>query len=492
MKLIASIKQRASEVFASSNKDTKPKGSALFENTTAIETMASYFARMGDEDEILRKAGITRKDLRMLLADDEIAAAVNTRLDALIGTTWKLDSTSRAAKFVQTELSRVIQKVLTIALDGRWYGYSVAEIIYRDDGTQIGIQSVLEKPFEYFLPKADGSLWFVGGTNTVQQVELKDMRKFIYSTSRVTERQPMGEALFSRLYFAYSFRQAGFEFWVQWLERFGTPLLVGKGIDPDAVAQALASARRHASIGVGLDGDVKMLQDTSNGTQFVEFNRVISERIQKMILGQTLTTSVGASGSYAAAKIHNEVRGDKRKSDIRLVTPVVQKLVNDLWQLNNFAGEPPKFIMEDETGLEVERAGRDAILAEKLGVKFSTQYLQEQYALKAGDFTLDVAAPAPTATQTGLSYRFAASSDDTQSMVDALADEAVSGFVSPLSDTEIRRMIKESVNQEELLKKMGFALAQYNDSMTIKEQADILARTLFAADVIGYCKAAKR
>jgi len=486
---------RLKQLFAGTSKETsKAQGAALYKNTTSLDALVTYVSRLGDEDEILRKAGIKRYQLRSLLSDDEIAAAVNTRLDALIGTPWKLDSSSRAAKFVQSELSRVIQQVLTIALDGRWFGYSVGEIIYREVGAQIGIDSVLEKPMEFFTPKSDGSLWFTG-SSTMQAVELTDLRKFVYTTNRATERQPMGDALFSKLYFAYSMRQAGFEFWIQWLERFGSPLLVGKGLDPDAVAQSLAAARRHATIGVGLDGDVKLLQDSSNGQQFVEFNRVIGERIQKMVLGQTLTTSVGATGSFAAAKIHNEVRDDKRKSDIRLVTPVVQKLVNDLWALNNFAGEPPKFVTEDETGLEADRAARDAIMTEKLGVIFTKTYLQSNYALKDTDFTLAVQPVVQPqqpqiAFSAGTKYKLI-NKEDTQATVDATADEALTSFASPLTDEEIKRMIEESITQEELIKKMGFALAQYNDSLTVKEQADILARALFAADVIGFCKVSK-
>jgi hypothetical protein len=42
-----------------------------------------------------------------------------------------------------------------------------------------------------------------------------------------TYRQPYGRALYSQLYWPWFFRKMGWQFWMKFLERWGTPFLVG-------------------------------------------------------------------------------------------------------------------------------------------------------------------------------------------------------------------------------------------------------------------------
>ncbi len=51
----------------------------------AVSQFLANFGKQPDIDEVLRKTGITRHKLRVLLDDDEIAQAVETRIDALLG-----------------------------------------------------------------------------------------------------------------------------------------------------------------------------------------------------------------------------------------------------------------------------------------------------------------------------------------------------------------------------------------------------------------------
>jgi len=54
------------------------------------------------------------------------------------------------------------------------------------------------------------------------------------------------------------------------------------------------------------------------------------------------------------------VRNDKRRADMRMVQRTGQQLVNNLAIVNGL--EPPKFVMADDSGLEMSRAQRDSIL----------------------------------------------------------------------------------------------------------------------------------
>jgi phage gp29-like protein len=117
------------------------------------------------------------------------------------------------------------------------------------------------------------------------------------------------------------------------LERFGTPILKGKckNSEPDDMNQALLNAHAQSVISIDADDEVEILavQSSGNaGTSFETFNNTIIRQIQKVILGQTLTSGTDGTGSRALGEVHDNVRKDKLNADIRLVTPTFQAIVD--------------------------------------------------------------------------------------------------------------------------------------------------------------------
>jgi 2-hydroxychromene-2-carboxylate isomerase len=55
----------------------------------AVENLAFTLGRKADIDEVLRQAGLTRQRLSVLMVDDEIAQAMETRLDAVLNAPWR-------------------------------------------------------------------------------------------------------------------------------------------------------------------------------------------------------------------------------------------------------------------------------------------------------------------------------------------------------------------------------------------------------------------
>jgi hypothetical protein len=170
--------------------------------------------------------------------------------------------------------------------------------------------------------------------------------------------------LLSRLYSAWFLRKQGFQFWAQFLERTGIPMLVGKGASNEAalktMSEKLYKAVQDAVIAIGRDEDVASIAPGGSGESFERFEKAISRRIQKLILGQTLTTEVDGKGSYAAALVHNEVKKDRRNADIKLIAVTVQRLVNALVMLN-FRDRRKYLSSLWRTARESKRSGRTAM-----------------------------------------------------------------------------------------------------------------------------------
>lgn len=114
--------------------------------------------------------------------------------------------------------------------------------------------------------------------------------------------------------------------WAAFIDRFGYPLRLGK-YSPKATEDDINTLRRAvASIGSDFGAVIpesaileiiesKTTQSTSD--TYEKLAQFVNKEISKLVLGQTMTSEEGAS--YSQAQVHNEVRGDIAKSDIRQI-----------------------------------------------------------------------------------------------------------------------------------------------------------------------------
>jgi phage gp29-like protein len=337
---------------------------------------------------MLQKAGIKRYQLQQLELDDEVAQCKDTRVEAVVATPWRLEpNQSRVGKWLTGVLESHIEDLKRGVLESRFYGYSVLEIIYKPVEKGIGISRLSLKPLEWFAPQQDGSLKFFpndgsGGTEGIDC----DPLKFLLTTCNATYKNPYGESILSRLWFPVTWRRESWSMWLSFLETFGEPIILGSVRNYRDFVEAMQAQGVRSTVAwesVGGDDKIETITASTPG-EFDRLEQAILRRVQKLILGQTLTSDVGSNGSYAVAAIHNEVRNDKRRADMRKVMATGQQLVNNLCLINGIK-DVPKFVMADDSGLETSRAQRDAILAPVL--KISGLQLTKEYYLRNFDYT---------------------------------------------------------------------------------------------------------
>ncbi len=497
----------------------------------AVDQFLSMFTTVADPDEVLRKAGIRREMLRAVESDDEVTAATDTRIEALLAVPWRLEPVAangqqpggkreefpEPVQWLWSELERRIEGIARASEQALFFGYSVQEAVYMTspERARVTWQQITEKPFEWFIPRLDGTVLYRSRERPLG--EEVDPRKFFLTARNQTYRNPYGSALYSRVWWPWQFRTQGWRFWAKWLERFGTPLLIGKTAgDAKATADALAKAVQDAAVAIGAGDDIVIAEQTSGGTQFEGFDRACCARIQKLILGQTLTTDAGGasgkSGSFALGQVHNEVRKDRRDADVRMVVPVVQRMVDVLWTLNAFPGQPPRFCMEDGKGLQAERAERDVALANAGIVRFTEDYLLRAYDYEPEDIEIpdpqeaidamqqgnpddedgDVATkpdkakpdekPKPARAAAGRP-RFTAKQQVIEDQVERLLERG--GLPEVIESRLIADAIKSAASPQDLMQKLGALLADANPADFRK----VVERALFAADIMGYVHA---
>jgi phage gp29-like protein len=486
----------------------------LFTNAASrADALMGAITSLQDQDEVLMRAGIRRYQLRELEFDDEISAALDTRRDAVISTPWRLDPADGAGSaFITEQLTPIIDDILRGAWAAVPYGYSVMEAVYQPlPSGRIGLLSCGERPMEWFKLYRDGRVVLMM-SEAGHELDCDLHYKHFITRRNATWRNPQGDAVLSRLYWAWHFRLNAWRYWIQFLERFGSPILLGKGHNPKKLAEALVAMGASSAVAVGTDEDVTAVTSGVAG-EFERAEEALARRVQKVILGQTLTTDVGGrGGSFAAAKVHEGVRQDRKNADLRLIQPTIQAIVNALWWLNRFPGEPPKFTQSDGQGLQAERADRDAKLVGAGIVRLTEDYMLRAYDYEKGDIELPDLNDAPVAppgasgatnpqagprrgqggarAQAGGAATFAPGARFTrrQQEVEAGAESALGAadFGGLIDPDAVRRAIRASRDPEDLAYRLSLLVPESAGS----EFDDLLSRALFAADVIGYVQEA--
>lgn len=483
------------------SENSKPESGALYSHE-AEQALISYLTKMPDGDEVLRKAGVTRPRLKVMMYDDEIYQAIEKRQDKLESASWRVEPMDRPeSKIIMEHLREWWSEILLGAQNARWYGYSVLEAIYTKpeepslhiEGDTItpfiGFKWIGEKPMQWYEPKNDGRLMLLANYNTTRQDQEVDQRfKHFLTRCKSTYENPLGEALLSRLYWVWFFKTSGFKFWAKFVEKFGLPMLVGKTAGKTTDMRD-ALLRAHASSVIALSGtdsvEIQTANTNGNASQTFEvFDKNLERRIQKVILGQTLTSGTDGSGSRALGDVHLEVQNSKYKADVRMIMPTIQTIINALCDINGW--ERHRIIIGEEKSLEEPKADRDVKL-KNAGAVLTPQYFKREYGLEDGD----VVEP----TQTGLNqftalprqvFSFKASANKLspeQQEVEELTDGQ--DELQLLKPDQVKELVFKSDSPESL----AYNLMQLIPGATQTQFTANLDQALYAADVLGYVTA---
>ena len=170
-----------------------------------------------------------------------------------------------------------------------------------------------------------------------------------------------------------------------------------------------------------------------------------------------------ASGSYAAAKVHDLVRIDRRLADIRLVTPALQNYVDALVKYNFPSATAPLVVMQDGAGLATDRAERDEKLARTGQIEFTEAYWLNRYdfepgeirAIRPGSASIRAGAPADMSAAGAGLFSSLARIQQRQADLDELADEAIALSTAPVRPDDIRAAVREATGPDDLIERLG-------------------------------------
>ena len=196
---------------------------------------------------------------------------------------------------------------------------------------------------------------------------------------------------------------------MRFCEAYGMPLRLGKyhetanEKDKEVLWKAVANIASDAAAIIPESMMIEFIEDrTVRGRSEIYRDLVayIDQQVSIAVLGQTLTTQEGDSGSYSLGQVHDRVRGDIERSDGRQLAATLRRdLVVPIVQLNRGMRDAyPKVVIEREETMDMTALSDALPKLVPLGLPVAVDQVLVRLGLKRPDENDDVlAAPAAPA-----------------------------------------------------------------------------------------------
>jgi len=472
-------------------------------------------AAMGyGRDFLIAAADIEEKDLHY-------RAVLQTRKLAVAGLPWDVQPAdeSRAAKKAADLARRVLEAIdlpelMVQLLDALSKGYAVAEIVWATDGPTWTPAAILPREAHWFrFDRETGrELRLMDGTADGEQLP---PYKFICHTPKVMAGIPLMGGLARSALWAWVFKSYALRDWAAFAELYGQPIRIGK-YEQGATREDIAVLKR-AVFELGSDAGavipagmaLEIIESAAKSASADLYQRLIEyldRQVSKAVLGQTLTTDQGSSGSLAQARVHDEVRADLMRADARALSATLARdLIAPLIALNMPDAPMPRLTLIVEEPEDMAALADQLAKLAPLGMPIPHRWVREKWGIpEAAPDEPVLGAPATTGEplanplanpgQTPGSPSAQAAHRRMQS-AQAAQTEANPTPIDPMTDrmeqeaapawVEIMDGIKRIVDEAQSLEQLRDALlAAYGDLPT-ERLAEIMAMGFAAAELAG-------
>ena len=471
-------------LFSKGKAPTKVRANPV--NAGAQFVVPTYSLSASDVDEVLKRANLTRTDLLKLLYDDEIYGCISRRTAAVMGNAWHIEGDN--TDWLYEAVSAVYEDAVRIMMQALWVGSSIGELIWQD-GERKTIRAIVPRVIEQFKADADGNLiWKSPGGGEVAVIPEKVLRGAV----NVNETNPYGDALLSRVYWAWFAKNYAEQFWNKFAERHASPITVIKSAvntaNRDEAQRDLAAMAAAGSTAVA-DGVVAMSdQDTiefitanDDGTAHEKYTRHQIQRIQKTLLGRVLTSEL-ETGSRAAQETDDGFTRDIADADLTFVERGINHLVDCLLTINGMDAEGVYFVYERAQAIDKGRWERDVALLNTGKVELTEQYYLDNYGFEPQHFRVVAAAPATPKLSLSLSQL----TPGAQEVEDGIT-AALKNAPEMLGVEAVLAVAREAHDEADLMRRLVLLYDDHDDSKYV----DWLAGALALAAAQGYVQADK-
>ncbi|PSM51347.1 putative phage protein (DUF935 domain) [Campylobacter blaseri] len=441
------------------------------------------------------------KALRLSPNDTLINALFSTSISAYKISDSDLNLITRDLSFTQADISRKAvteKKELAIICDDETIKENLLSCFYSDIISQI-LETYLYgiNVFEVNYKPIDGLFYPILRQRDFRNFEFKDdvlhfnlngflqeipKFKVIYGLSRANFYKPYGDALLEKLYFPVKLKNASLKFWIEFIEKFGSPWAIAKSsFDAETLAKEVFAMLSGDVAVIDQDESIELTQPNKDSSHDKLIN-YCDNQISKVILGANLTSSV-KEGSFAAANIHNQIREDIALSDANILIYVVNRAIKFFKEVNglNIDIEAKLF---DKNKPNIELSERDLKLY-NMGFIPTKEYIEETY-----NYEIDEQKSKIIENKGHLNSNYLAFKESLKpkylDMVDkAMDDEFLNKELINASsslDKKLDEILNKSATYEEAFKEF---MSLYQDNYTLNELEDSMFKAIANSQMHG-------
>ena len=334
-----------------------------------------------------------------LLRDPKVYSSLRSLKLAVVGKEWRVDPASEDKRDV--EIADYVKQVLLgfdydtarmIQLDGLLMGFKAGEVMWDYSEGDVFIKDIKGRSSRRFVFDEEERLRLLTYQNMVDG-EILPERKFTIFRNPSSNGSPYGFGLGSILYWAVWFKKNAIKFWMIFADKFGSPTVVGKyppgtsKDQQDKLLDALKVIQSQQAIKIPDNMLIELLEATRSlgkGALFEVLCMFMNDEIAQVVQGQTLTSDIGDTGSYAASQTHGEVKAEhvKAVADLLCYSANTHEIP---WLVDyNFPGvsEYPQLWIRTEPEKDLKAlAERDRVLTKDIGVPAARKYFYDTYAI---------------------------------------------------------------------------------------------------------------
>ena len=337
------------------------------------------------------------KDATIGGTEDTVASQVLAREQRIAAPEGEDEEASKPiVEFVERalfgmECGKWTSALKTLLLGARRHGFAVSEIIYRLDGgfyKPDRIKHCHPGEFDFAI---NGTLLLNNGTVTRQPAP---PNRFIIHRNAAMYDNPYGQSEIFPLRWAYYFKKNATKAWIDGVETFGLPVLVGtieamtegdrRKSELESVMENLrASSGVVVPSGVTIQGIARGL--SQSGTPHEALVDYLDRLMVRRLTGSTLTTMENAgTGSLAQSKTHGQIANDRLVSICNsLAETITRDLITPLVRINFGPNAVvPRLVIDTDEEEDVIPALAIMQKAAELGVPISTSQFREWFGLE--------------------------------------------------------------------------------------------------------------
>ncbi|MDD9911644.1 MAG: DUF935 family protein [Alphaproteobacteria bacterium] len=420
--------------------------------------------------------------------DAHAQAVLQKRKMALVSYPWELTAASdsaedkRARDLVEDQLLAMdFNQICLNTLDGLLKGFSVGEVMWKNINGTFTVTDIKSRDPNRFVFDLDSKLRIKTIENMFDGEDLPD-RKFIVHSFNSKYENPYGCGLGSILFWPVFFKRNGIKFWLTFADKFGNPTAIGKyptSASPEerrTLEDALAALSNQTGITMPEGMMLEFIEAKRSGTvqTYESLCNYMDKQISLAVLGETLSTDIGSSGSRAASETHNDVRLELTQGDGNLLAGTFNNsFIKWVTEVNLPHATPPilSWDITEQEDLNA-RAERDTKVY-GMGFKPSVEYIQRYYGEEWTEDTKRLTTPQSAAfaeavketTDLKLANRLL---DDTAQNVDKLIDP-----------------IQQLLNRAHSLEDFQEGLLNLYAELPVDELADKIADAMQVAELAG-------